>query len=63
MLKRLDVLIALALEPTTKDMNIKDKVEVIYNLGLEYTQIATILNKTSGNIAVMINSIKKRKNG
>jgi len=63
MLKRLDILIALALEPNMKDMNIKNKVETLYNLGLEYTQIAAILNKTPGNIAVIINSIKKKKNG
>lgn len=63
MLKRLDVLIALALEPKTKDMNVKDKVEILYNLGVGYKQIATILNKSSGNIAVIINSLKKKKNG
>lgn len=61
MLKRLDVIIALTLEPKTKDMNIKDKVEILYNLGLDYNRIATILNKTSGNIAVIINSLKKKK--
>ena len=61
-LKRLDSIIALMLEPQTKDMSVKNKVEILYNLGLNYTQIATILNKTPGNIAVIINSLKK-KNG
>ena len=61
-LKRLDSIIALMLEPQTKDMSVKNKVEILYNLGLKYTQIATILNKTPGNIAVIINSLKK-KNG
>lgn len=61
-LKRLDSIIALMLEPQAKDMNVKDKVELLYNLGLDYNQIASILNKSPGNIAVIINSIKK-KNG
>ena len=61
-LKRLDSIIALMLEPQAKDMSIKGKVEILYNLGLNYTQIAAILNKTPGNIAVIINSLKK-KNG
>jgi len=61
MIKRLDVLVALALEPKVKDLSVKEKVGLLYNLGLNYTQIAAILNKTSNNIAVMINSIKKKK--
>ena len=60
MLKRLDAIIALMLEPKVKDLNTKEKVRILYNLGLDYNQIASILNKTSGNIAVIINSIKKR---
>ncbi|MBS3077359.1 hypothetical protein J4233_03740 [Candidatus Pacearchaeota archaeon] len=59
-LRRLDAVIALMLEPQTKEMNVKDKVERLYNLGLDYNQIATILNKTPGNIAVIINSLKKK---
>jgi len=59
-LKRLDALIALTLE--SKEMNIKEKVSMLYCLGFDYNQIASILNKKPGNIAVIINSIKK-KNG
>ena len=59
-LKRLDSIIALMLEPQAKDMNVKGKVELLYNLGLDYNQIASILNKTPGNVAVIINSLKKK---
>ena len=59
-LKRLDSIIALMLEPQAKEMSVKGKVEILYNLGLDYNQIATILNKTPGNIAVIINSLKKK---
>lgn len=60
--KRLDVLIALMLEPKTKELNIKEKVKLLYNIGMGYNQIASILNKSPNNIAVIINKIKK-KNG
>jgi hypothetical protein len=60
-IKRLDAIIALMLEPKTKDMNIKEKVEMLYLLGLDYNQIAAILNKKPGNVAVIINAIKKKK--
>jgi len=60
-LKRLDSIIALMLEPQAKDMNVKGKVEILYKLGLNYTQIAVILNKTPGNIAVI--NLLKKKNG
>jgi len=59
-LRRLDSIIALMLEPQAKDMSVKGKVELLYNLGLDYNQIASILNKTSGNIAVIINALKKK---
>ena len=59
-LKRLDAVIALMLEPKVSDMNVKEKVEILYNLGLDYNQIGAILNKKSGNIAVIINSLKKK---
>jgi hypothetical protein len=59
--KRLDAMIALMLEPKAKDLAIKEKVEILYNIGLDYNQIASILNKTPGNIAVIINSLKKKK--
>ncbi|MBI2105617.1 hypothetical protein HYT56_02135 [Candidatus Woesearchaeota archaeon] len=60
-LKRLDAMISLMLEPKAKDLAIKEKVEILYNIGLDYNQIAGILNKTPGNIAVIINSLKKKK--
>lgn len=60
-IKRLDAMIALMLEPKVKDLTIKEKVEILYNIGLGYNQIAGILNKTPGNIAVIINSLKKKK--
>ena len=59
--KRLDAVISLMLEPKAKDLNIKERVELLYNLGFDYNHIARILNKTPGNIAVIINSLKKKK--
>ncbi len=59
--KRLNALIALMLEPKARELAVKEKVEILYNIGLDYNQIAGILNKTPGNIAVMINSLKKKK--
>ena len=61
-IRRLDAIISLMLEPKAKELTIKEKVKILYNLGLDYNQIASILNKTPGNIAVIINSLKK-KNG
>jgi len=60
-IKRLDAMIALMLEPKAKDLAIKEKVEMLYNIGLDYNQIASILNKTPNNVAVIINSLKKKK--
>ena len=60
-IKRLDAMIALMLEPKVKDLTIKERVEILYGSGLDYNQIANILNKTPGNIAVIINSLKKKK--
>jgi len=60
-IKRLDAIIALMLEPKVKDLAIKEKVEILYNVGLNYNQIAEIMNKKPNNIAVIINSLKKKK--
>ncbi len=60
-IKRLDAMIALMLEPKIRDSSIKEKVKILYNIGLDYNQIAGILSKKPGNIAVIINSIKKKK--
>ena len=60
-IKRLDAMIALMLEPKAKDLAIKEKVEMLYNIGLDYNQIASILNRTPNNVAVIINSLKKKK--
>ena len=59
--KRLDAIIALMLEPKSADMTIKGKVELLCNIGLGYKQIASILNKKPNNIGVMMNSLKKKK--
>ena len=59
--KRLDAIISLMLEPKTEDFGVKEKVKILYNLGFDYKQIAAILNKNANNIAVTINSLKKKK--
>ena len=59
--KRLDAIISLMLEPKTEDLGVKQKVKILYNLGFDYKQIAAMLNKNTNNIAVTINLLKREK--
>ena len=63
--KRLDAIVALLLEIKDKDgkMQIKDKVKILNDAGLDYNQIAKILNKSPGNIAVQLTFLKKEETG
>lgn len=61
--KRLDTIVYLLLEMKDKDgkMQIKDKVRILNDAGLDYNQIAKILGKSPGNIAVQLTFLKKEE--
>jgi|SRR3989338_5291762 len=63
--KRLDTIVYLLLEMKDKDgkMQIKDKVRILNDAGLDYNQIAKILGKSPGNIAVQLTFLKKEETG
>jgi len=60
-LRRLDTIVFLLLELKDREgaMPIREKVRLLNNAGLDYLQIAKVLGKTSGNIAVQLNILKK----
>lgn len=62
-LKRLDTIVFLLLELKDKDgkMPIIDKVKLLSDAGLDYNQIANVLGKTPGHIAVNLTNLKKLK--
>src|SRR3989344_19675 len=64
-LKRLDTIVYLLLEMKDRDgkMQIKDKVRILNDAGLNYNQIAKILGKSPGNIAVQLTTMKKEEVG
>lgn len=63
MLKRLDAIIFLLLEMKDKDgkASVKDKVKLLNDVGFGYNQIAKVLGKSPGNIAVQLNILKKEE--
>ncbi len=62
-LKRLDTMVYLLLELKDRDgkMPVKDKVKLLSETGMDYNQIASVLGKTPGNIAVYLTMLKKNK--
>jgi hypothetical protein len=60
-LKRLDTIVFLLLELKDADgkMPIKEKVRLLNEAGLGYQQIARVLGKNPGNIAVHLTMLKK----
>ncbi len=64
-IKRLDTIVYLLLEMKDRDgkMPIKDKVRLLNDAGLDYNQIAKVLGKSPGNIAVQLTMIKKEETG
>jgi len=63
MLKRLDAIVFLLLEIKDKEgkMSVKNKVKLLSEVGFGYSQIAKVLGKNPGNIAVQLNIIKKEE--
>jgi len=60
--KRLNVLIALQLEQNDKKIGEKEKIEKLNGFNLDYKDIAQILGKNPVNVAVVLNSLKKKGN-
>ena len=58
--KRLNVMIALALEQKDK-ISETDKIKKLDSFGLDYKDIAQILGKNPVNVAVVLNKLKKKK--
>jgi len=60
-LKRLDTIVFLLLELKDKEgkMPLKEKIRLLNDAGLDYTQIARVLGKNAGNVAVQLTLIKK----
>lgn len=58
--KRLNVMIALALENKDK-VTEKEKIKKLDAFGLNYKDIAQILGKKPVNVAVVLNGLKKKK--
>ncbi|MEN7982360.1 MAG: helix-turn-helix domain-containing protein [Nanoarchaeota archaeon] len=58
--KRLNVMIALALEQKEK-VSEKEKIQKLDAFGLGYKDIAQILGKKPVNVAVVLNGLKKKK--
>jgi len=62
-LKRLDTIVFLLLELKDRDgkMPLKDKIKLLNDAGLNYTQIANVLGRSPGSVAVQLSVLKKGK--
>lgn len=60
-LKRLDTIVFLLLELKDREgkMPLKEKIRLLNDAGLDYNQIARVLGKNAGNIAVQLTMMKK----
>ena len=60
-LKRLDTIVFLLLELKDRDgkMLLKEKIKLLSDAGLEYTQIAKVLGRDPGSVAVQLTMMKK----
>ncbi len=65
LLKKLNMIIALLIDLregyTEKEITLREKIATLYNAGLNYKEIAQLLNKKPSYIAVEISTIKKRR--
>ena len=62
-LKRLDAMVFLLLEIKDREnkITLKDKIRLLNDAGMDYNQIAKVLGKTPGHVAVQITMIKKNE--
>ena len=60
-IKRLDTIVFLLLELKDKEgkMLLKEKIRLLNEAGLDYTQIARVLGKDAGSVAVQLTMMKK----
>jgi len=60
-LKKLDTIVFLLLELKDKEgkMPLKEKIGLLNNAGLDYTQIARLLGRNPGSVAVQLTMMKK----
>ena len=59
--RRLGVLIALQLNPQSKDFSTTEGVELLHRFGMESSEIAEILNTSPNAVNVMKSRIKSKK--
>ncbi len=60
-LKRLDALIAIMLNSKVDESNVLTKVRILKKAGLDYKEIANILNTSPNSVSVMFAKINKEK--
>jgi len=62
-LRRLDTIVYLLLELKDSEgkMALKDKIKLLSDTGLNYTQIAESLGKSPGSVAVQLSNMKKKQ--
>jgi len=64
-LKKLNMIVALLVDIkegySGKELTLREKIATLNNAGLNYKEIAQILGKKEGYIAVELTTIKKRK--
>ena len=61
MLNRMDALISINLNPDIAEAQMLDKVRILKNAGLDYKEIANILNSTPNSVSVMFARLNKEK--
>jgi len=59
--KRLNLVITLLTELVKGEQSIREKIKMLSDAGLDYKDIASILNKDKNHIAVELNNLKKKK--
>jgi len=59
--KRLNIVITLLMELVKGEQSSREKIKLLYDAGLDYKEISSILNKDKGYVAVELNTLKRRK--
>jgi len=60
LVKRLNIVITLLMELVKGEQSSREKIKMLYDAGLDYNEISSILNKDKNYIAVELNSIRKK---
>jgi hypothetical protein len=59
--KRLNLVITLLTDLVKGEQSTRDKIKMLNDAGLDYKDIASILNKDKNHVAVELNNLKKKK--